>query len=273
MPVSAVVLLSGEWDTIPVCKGLQFLTETSTYCYSLFFTLVAAETYYRLCRTTTEYEMFLSLHVGVVSCLVVFFSAIISAVGVFMKLDYDYCERHYTGSFLFRATTLGLLHALPFFMTMYGLFSSAFCISRRARIQNHYRRSQQYDRDCSTTNLNIVAYLLYVVAWIPYLVVVHEYSDSSDSRYYHAVWIGMMRSVTTSLLYSGINSNFRRAFAHLFYYCCCKSSLTDTFASRHRRALEYKPATGDVRVHIMHQAVSMCSPQRTSYATRETQEL
>lgn len=39
MPVSAVVLLSGEWDILPVCHALQFLTETSTYSFSLFFTV------------------------------------------------------------------------------------------------------------------------------------------------------------------------------------------------------------------------------------------
>lgn len=39
MPVSAVVLLSGEWDILPVCRALQFLTESSTYGYSLFFTV------------------------------------------------------------------------------------------------------------------------------------------------------------------------------------------------------------------------------------------
>lgn len=37
MPISAVVLLSGEWDVVPVCQMLQFLTAASTYCYSLFF--------------------------------------------------------------------------------------------------------------------------------------------------------------------------------------------------------------------------------------------
>lgn len=39
MPISAVVLLSGQWDINPVCQVVQVLTEASTYCYSLFFTV------------------------------------------------------------------------------------------------------------------------------------------------------------------------------------------------------------------------------------------
>lgn len=45
LPIAATVLLSGVWDTIPVCQWLQFLTEASTYCYSMFF-LVSTSHYY-----------------------------------------------------------------------------------------------------------------------------------------------------------------------------------------------------------------------------------
>ncbi|KAJ8736879.1 hypothetical protein PYW07_000150 [Mythimna separata] len=47
IPIAAVVLLSGVWDIYPVCQGLQGLTTASTYCYSIFFALVAAENYFR----------------------------------------------------------------------------------------------------------------------------------------------------------------------------------------------------------------------------------
>ncbi|XP_026762745.1 melatonin receptor type 1A-A-like [Galleria mellonella] len=274
MPVSAVVLLSaGEWDTIPVCHVLQFLTETSTYCYSLFFTLVAAETYYRLCRTTAEYEMFISMRVGLVAIMVFTISLIIAGLGVYLGLDYDYCQRRHYGNFYFRVTTSVIFHAIPFLMTIFGLVSSCIQVRKRAREQVHYKRSQQYERDYSTTNLNITAFLLYVMAWTPYLVILHEYPSTNDNKFYHCAWIGVCRSVFTSFLYSSMNRNFRRAFAHLFYYCCCKSTLTGSFSNRHRRALEYKSATGDVRVHIMHQAVNASSPQRAASSSRETQEL
>lgn len=235
--------------------------------------LVSVETYYRLCRSSGEYEMFVSIRVGCISVLVFAVSFITAGVGVYMKMDYDYCQRRHFGNFYFRCSTSVIFHAIPCLVTLFGLFCSSARVRRRARQQIHYKRSQQFDRDYSTTNLNITAYIFYILGWIPYLLVVHEYPGTSDTKYYHCVWIGVCRSVFTSFLYSALNRNFRRAFAHLFYYCCCKSTLTGSFNSRHRRALEYKPATGDVRVHIMHQAVSMSSPQRGASSSRETQEL
>ncbi|CAK1588474.1 unnamed protein product [Parnassius mnemosyne] len=273
MPTSAVVLLSGQWDSTQLCYTLQFLTEISTYSYSLFFMLVAAETYYRICRTSAEYEMFMSMRIGLVSITVYVVSIVTAAVGVYMGLDYDYCQRQHFGNFYFRVATTVLLHAMPFITTMFGLISASVQVRRRARQQIQYKRSQQYERDYSTTTLNITAYILFVIAWTPYLVVVHEYPGTSDSKYYNCVWIGMCRSVITSFLYGILNRNFRRAFAHLFNYCCCKSTLSGPFTNRHRRALEYKPATGDVRVHIMHQVVHPGTPQRAASSSRETQEL
>ncbi|XP_013189091.2 melatonin receptor type 1B-B [Amyelois transitella] len=274
MPVSAVVLLSaGQWDTIPVCRALHFLTEASTYSYSLFFTLVAIETYYRLGHTAFQYDhLCVSLRVGIVSVLVFAVCFITAGVGVYMDLDYDYCQRRHHGDYTFRMSTFIIFHAVPFVITFFGLFCSCFKVRRRAKKQAYYKRSQQYERDFSTTNLNITVFLLYAAAWTPYLVIALKYPNASDTKFYHCVWIGVCRSVFTSFLYSAMNRNFRRAFAHLFYYCCCKSTLTGSFSSRHRRALEYKSATGDVRVHIMHQAVNSNSPQRAS-SSRETQEL
>ncbi|CAB3226242.1 unnamed protein product [Arctia plantaginis] len=272
MPISAVVLLSGEWDTLSICRTLQFLTESSTYGYSLFFTLVAAETYYRICRSSEDYATFISMRIGLVSILVFTISFLAAGLGVYLQFDYDYCQRKHFGNYYFRCATSVMFHAIPFLVTMIGLLTASVRVRHRARKQLHYRRSQQYERDYSTTNLNITAYIFYVIAWIPYLIVVHKFPDTADSKYYHSVWIGVFRSVFSSLLYCSLNRNFRRAFAHLFYYCCCKSTLTDSFNSRHTRTFQHKTATGDVRVHIMHQAVSVCSPQRAS-SSRETQEL
>ncbi|CAH0577875.1 unnamed protein product [Chrysodeixis includens] len=273
MPISAVVLLSGQWDILPVCQLLQFMVAASTYCYSLFFALVAAEGYFRLCGTAGEYESFLSMRIGLVAIMVFMISFITAGVGTFLDFDYDYCQRIHYGNQNFRIITTIIFHVIPFVITTYGLIATAIRIRRRAIEQLHYKRSQQYVRDHSMTNLNIAAYVIYVIGWTPYLIMVNFFPEASDAKYYHCAWIGVCRSLITSFLYSSLNRNFRRAFAHLFYYCCCKSSITGSFSSRHRRALEYKPATGDVRVHIMHQAVSMSSPQRGASSSRETQEL
>ncbi|XP_075991327.1 histamine H2 receptor-like [Anticarsia gemmatalis] len=273
MPISAVVLLSGEWDTLPVCHILQFLMQASTYSYSMFFGLVGLETYYRLCKTSGEYEAFMNMRIGLMSIMVFIIGFTTAGFGVYMHLDYDYCQRLHVGDFNFRCATSVILHGIPFLLAVYGLFCGLLRVRRRAREHVQYKRSQQFERDNSTTHLNLIAYLFYVIAWIPYLVVVNEFPTTSDNKYYQSAWIAVCRSVLTSFLYSSLNRNFRHAFAHLFYYCCCKSTLGGSFNSRHRRALEYKPATGDVRVHIMHQAVNMSTPQRAASSSRETQEL
>ncbi|XP_053624467.1 melatonin receptor type 1A-like isoform X2 [Plodia interpunctella] len=275
MPVSAVVLLSaGQWDTLPVCHVLHFLTEASTYAYSFFFVLVAIETYWRLGCTVFQYEhVFVSSRVGIVAFLVFVACFATAGVGVYLHLDYDYCQRLHNGDYNFRVTTFATFHAVPSVITLLCLIGCCFKVRSRARRHVYYKRSQQYERDFSTTNLNITAFLLYVAAWTPYIVVSLKYPNTNDSKFYHCVWIGVFRSVFTTFLYSSMNRSFRRAFAHLFYYCCCKSTVSGSFSSRHRRAFEYKSATGDVRVHIMHQAVSTNSPQRGASTSRETQEL
>lgn len=217
--------------------------------------------------------MFLSMRIGCLSIIVFIISTVVAGIGVFAKLDYDYCERQHFGNFYFRTFTLVTFHVIPMFLTIFGHVSSLITISKKSREQGQYRRSQQYDRDYSTTSLNFTAYLLYVVAWIPYLLITYEYPATSDSKFYHSAWIGISRSAITSFLYSATNRNYRRAFAHLFNYCCCKSTLSSSFGGRHRRDY-YRPSC-DVRVHIMHKAVNSHSPQRlrTASACRETQEL
>lgn len=234
---------------------------------------VAAENYYRICRSPEEYNMFISMNVSVVIVLIFILGFLTAGVGVYFDLDYDYCSRNHYGNFYYRAVTTVLFHGVTCLFTMFGLLAAFIRVQRRARKQVQYKRSQMFDRDFSSTSLNLGTYSLFVMAWTPYLIVVHEFPDTSDAKFYHSAYIGLGRSVVSSFLYALMNRNFRRAFAHLFNYCCCKSTLSGSFTSRHRRALEYRPTTGDVRVHIMHQALNINSPPRCSSSIRETQEL
>ncbi|CAH0716253.1 unnamed protein product, partial [Brenthis ino] len=273
MPVCTVILLSGQWDNLYVCKSLHFLAITSTYCYSLYFLLVAADNYYRFCRSADEYEVFISMRIGLISFSIFLLSVLLAAGGVFLGLDYDYCEREHYGNFYFRITTMVVFHAVPALLTIICMFSTTSRIMRRARQHGHYKRSQMFERDRSMNASNIVAFLLYVISWTPYIIVVYEFPGTSDNKYYSVVWIGLLRSIITSFMYGTVNRSFRRAFAHLFNYCFCKSTLSSSFTGRHRRAMEYKSGTGEVKVHIMHQTVNTSSPQRGTSAIRETQEL
>ncbi|CAH2103616.1 unnamed protein product [Euphydryas editha] len=272
-PVSAVVILSGQWDNVSVCKVLQFLGLTATYSYSIYFAFVAVENYYRICRTPEEYALLISMRIDIICVLIFAVSVTLSAIGVYLGLDYDYCEREHYGDFIFRISTTVIFQAIPAILTIICLFTASTRVKRRARQQIQYKRSRLYEREYSITAINITAYLLYVIAWTPYVVVVHEFPSTSDSVYYNMISIGLFRSALTSSLYGIFNRSFRRAYAHLFNYCCCKSSLSSSFSNRHRRAFEYKSAIGDVRVHIMHHAINTTNPQRSVSYLRETQEL
>lgn len=217
--------------------------------------------------------MIFSMRIGCLSIIVFCVSVVVAGVGVFMDLDYDYCERKHFGNFYFRIITFVILHVIPMLLTIFGFVTSLTTIRKKSRDQTQYKRSQQFDRDYSAASLNLVAYLLYILAWIPYLIIVLEFPSTSDSKFYYSAWIGISRSAITSFLYCAANRNYRRAFAHLFNYCCCKSSLSSSFGGRHRRDY-YRPSC-DVRVHIMHKAVNSHSPQRHRAAStcRETQDL
>lgn len=230
--------------------------------FLFIFQMVAVETYVRLCHTRASYARFLSIPVGFVSVFIFVISVAVSGYGVYQGMDYDYCTRETYGDYTFRMITTLLLHGIPFTFTILFLVSSSLIVRARARRLAHYKRSKQYDRDYAFTNLNLACYALYVVAWIPYLIIVHQYPNTSDSNFYNCVWLGMSRSIVTSFLYSGLNGNFRRAYTNLFYYCCCKTSINERINNRHRtRAVDYLVSTGEVRVHIMHHSIAT-SPRR-----------
>lgn len=190
-----------------------------------------------------------------------------------MGFDYDYCERKHYGNFYFKIVTIVIFHVIPCIFTIFGLIFSMVTVRKKIRAQPHYKRSSVYDRDFAISALHLSTYLLYVVAWTPYLIIVHEYPTTDDTNFYNCAWVGISRSVITSFLYSVANKSFRRAFGHLINYCFCKNTLSGSFASRHRRDC-YRPSS-DVSVHIMHRAVKSNSPHspRPGCSTQETQEL
>ncbi|XP_050360812.1 melatonin receptor type 1B-B-like [Nymphalis io] len=269
--VSAVVILSGQWDTLEICKALYFLGLSSTYCYCIFFVFVAVENYYRICRSPDEYAAFLSIQIVVVCILIIGTSMGLAGVGVYLDLDYDYCKRVHYGNYLFRLATMVILQAMPSALTVIFLLIASAQIKRRVRLHAHYKRSLLYESDLSITAVNTTAYLIFVLSWIPYIIVVHQFPTASDAVFYNMMALGVFRSSLTSFLYGMFDRNFRRAYGRIFNYCCCKNSLSSSFSHRHRRTTDYKSPLREVRVHIMHQAVT--SSQRGVSYWRETQEL
>uniref|UniRef100_A0A2A4JLC2 G-protein coupled receptors family 1 profile domain-containing protein n=1 Tax=Heliothis virescens TaxID=7102 RepID=A0A2A4JLC2_HELVI len=272
MPTSVVVLLSGEWDLLQVCWGMEFVTIAATYCHCVFFTFVAAEIYVRVCLDKKWYDAFLTVGIGLVCILIYVFGFVLAAVGVFLAYDYDYCERQHQGNIYFRAITSIGVHGLTGVLSVYFLIAAAIRIRCPSRLLAQYKRSQQFDRDYSMIHLNMVAYVLYLAGWLPYIVTVYLYPDTLDRKYYIVAWIGVYRSMFNGLLYSIMNPSFRQAFSQLFVYCCCKDSLSAPFRSRHRRNIDRSKPSRNVRVHVLHRVVAGADPSRPG-TSRDTQDL
>ncbi|XP_045784991.1 histamine H2 receptor-like [Maniola jurtina] len=270
MPVSAVVLLSGQWDNLLVCRTAQIAVETATYAYSWFFLMVGVENFFRICRTA-DYVIFIYLRIGLISILIFCLSFTLAAVGVLLDLDYDYCARRSFGNPSFRICTSVLFYGVFTISTLACLIATIMRLKRRAREEVQYKRSRLYKREYSFTASNLTAYVLFVVSWIPYWVIVNEFPSTSDAQYYNTVWIGLFRSVFVSFIYGITNRNFRRAYGQLFNYCCCKSTLSSSFISRHRRPLELQSTTGDTGVNIMDAPINSNSPHQDALILQETE--
>ncbi|XP_034839623.1 melatonin-related receptor-like [Maniola hyperantus] len=271
MPISAVVLLSGQWDDLQVCRTAQITAQTATYAYAWFFMMVAGENFYWICRSVDQVMMFLHMRIAPISFLIFCLSFTLAAVGVLFNLDYDYCTRQSLGNPSFRFFTSVIFYGIFPVFTMGCLIAAILRLKRRAREEVQYRRSRIYRREYSFTALNLMAYVQFLVSWMPYWVIVNKFPSTSDAQYYNTVWTGLFRSVFVSFIYGISNRYFRRAYARIYKYCCCKRTLSVSFASRHRRTLEQTTTTGEPSGHVMHQAVTSNSPYRGTLVLQETQ--
>ncbi|XP_045531248.1 kappa-type opioid receptor-like isoform X1 [Pieris brassicae] len=235
LPVSSVVLLSGDWDNVRVCNVVQCLGMSAVYCYSLFFMFTAIEEYLRVCCSKQVYGIVTRCNVAITTITVFILSFTLGSVGVYLDLDYDYCERLHYGNIYYRAVSVVMLHLIPCLFTFYYLFAAHLSVCRRAATQPSYRRSHAYSRDKSITVLNLTTYATFFLAWVPYVIISFNLGAASDDTYYNSIWFGHGRAVLATSMYSIMDRGFRRAFAHLFNYCCCKSSLSGQLAPRHRR--------------------------------------
>lgn len=200
--------------------------------------MVAIENYLRFCRAQKCHQEFLSYHTGCVSFLIFLICFTVSGVGVYFRLDYDYCDRLYSGSHFFRLATSLLTLAIPFALSFLLFSMTTQVLWDRTMSLVRYRRSHYHNRDYAFVKLNFICYLVFVLAWVPYLMVTIKYSDTHDSYYYSSVWLGLSRSVVTSFLYGIYDENFRRAFGKLFNYICCKKIIRPPLRKYRRRAQE-----------------------------------
>lgn len=213
---------------------------------------------------------FVNIGVNNVVPLVYIASVTAAIYGVYSGYDYDYCQRLHYGHYNYRAYTSIFFYFVPCIITITLLLATTFHVKKRGVNEIYYKRSQRYDDEYSRAALNVLAYFLYVIAWTPYLIIIYQYPQTSDSKYYKCAWLGISRSVVTSIFYCTLDNDFRRAYGYLFNYCFCKTTVSSSYYSRNRRA-KHRP-TNEVGLNVLTQALN---PQRTASASRsmETIEL
>ncbi|XP_047525072.1 uncharacterized protein LOC125062888 isoform X2 [Pieris napi] len=283
LPTSLVILLAEDWDRVNVCNAVHCLGMSTVYCNSLFYLvsimtesyywvflktepfpwlqLTAIEEYLRVCCSKQVYGIITRRSVVITAIAVFLLSFTLASVGVYLDLDYDYCERLHYGNTYYRAISVVMLHLIPCIFTFYYLFTAHLSVCRRAATQLSYRRSHAYSRDSSMTTLNLISYITYFFFWLPYVIISFNVGAASDAQYYNSIWFGHARAAIVTSIYSIIDRSFRRAFAYLFNYCCCKRSLSAQLAPRHRR--EY-----GTRVRLLHPNMFMARSAQIRLAGR-----
>ncbi|CAG9558511.1 unnamed protein product [Danaus chrysippus] len=269
LPTSIVVLLSGAVDNATTCKVIQGTVQTSTYCYNAFYAFVALEIYQRVSQESPAPRPFVSKGIGILAALVFVISGVLSGAGIYYDLDYDFCGRTHQGDYVFRMTTAIIFLFVPGIVAFTFLVLSIVQVRRKALLHSQYRRSRQYKYDKSITKLNFIAYTTFVCSWLPYFIVVHRYPNASNAIFYESAYCGVFRSLVPGFLYGTVNSIFRNVYGDILGYCFCQYELYSPY--RHSgRGLEMTTTTssGEVRVHIMQQAVSIGSHPRCTCVTR-----
>lgn len=227
------------------------------------------EIYQRVSQTSPAPRPFVSKDIGILAVMIFGMSGVVSGAGIYYDLDYDFCGRAHQGDYLFRLTTAIIFLFVPGIVAFTFLVTSILQVRRKALLHSQYRRSRQYKYDKSITKLNFLAYTTFVCSWLPYFIVVHKYPDASNAVFYESAYCGVFRALVPGFLYGVVNSIFRNVYGDILGYCCCQDNLYSPYKGS-RRGLEMTTTTspGEIRVHIMQQAMSGGSHPRCTCQTR-----
>ncbi|XP_063920563.1 melatonin receptor type 1B-B-like [Zophobas morio] len=260
IPASAVVILAGLPENLPVCKFQWFLATVCFLVTVLSLTAVAAENYIRLCCSAATYELLSRGKITAILMMLWTVSAVTSSLQFATDLTFDYCTRRNPGLIPYQATVGVVFVFLPIFLTLFSYVRTAYQI-RRAKSRPNFKPSVTFNWDYSLMHTNLYSFLLFVFFWLPFGVVlaIGTVKEVHNSLFYKLAWLGITKSCINSILYCITNRHFRGAYVNLFHYCCCKTTVT---FSRRQRPEGVRPS-GDVRVHIIPGYNMYCSPQRS----------
>ncbi|KAJ8924662.1 hypothetical protein NQ315_000813 [Exocentrus adspersus] len=264
VPASAVVILAGLKDNLPVCRFQWFIAVLCFLVTVLSLAAVSTENYFRLCYSANFYD---KLTRGKITALLLAFWALcacISGMQFAPDLSFDYCTRKYPGLIPYQATVCVVMVFLPMMVTFFCYVRAGYQV-RSFKGRSSFKAPITFNWDYSLMQSNMYSFILFVVFWLPFGVVlaVGTVRPIPDSLFYNLAWFAISKSCFNSMLYCVSNRHFRTAYVNLFHYCCCKTTVS---FSRRQRPECVRPS-GDVRVHIIPGYNMYCSPQRS----RDTQ--
>lgn len=167
-----------------------------------------------------------------------------SAFGIWIGMDIDFCENLFTGNLNYRACTSTIFFTVPMIIILYYTYrTKKYIFNNRL-----HKRSHLYFNTCTKLTMNILAYLLFIGAWTPYTFYVYFYPDLKNSIYNRAI-VGLLRSGIGSLIYFFISQNFRDAFTYLYNYFLRKRNVNVTRV-RTVRSTEYRSNLGIAMHHL-----------------------
>lgn len=215
------------------------------------------------------------------TCIIVtvfLFSITLASVGTYMRLDYDYCERRSYGNFYFRISTLAIIHGTCFILTVGPLIASYIRVEKMKRQRNlHHAIDIKLHR--SMIILNLSAYLIYVAFWTPYMIIIFVYPNAEDKQFYFCAWVGVARTLGTSVFYAVFHTPLGETYKSIYLYCCCRASLYNYNAPRprHRQYGNHLRSGGvsseRINIHLMQIAINPHSTQRASTSAHDREVL
>lgn len=259
VPASAVVILAGLQDNLPVCRFQWFLAALCFLVTVLSLAAVAAENYARLCLTSNSYGILSPTRITVILLSFWCICAITSGLQFGTDLSFDYCTRKYHGIIPYQVTIGIVFVFVPLSFSFICYIRTSYQV-RAARARPNFKPSVTFSWDYSLMKTNMYSFLLFITFWLPFGVVlaVGNVKKIPDNTFYNLAWFAISKSCINSILYCVTNRHFRGAYINLFHYCCCKTTVS---FSRRQRPEGVRPS-GDVRVHIIPGYNMYCSPQR-----------
>lgn len=266
MVASAVVLLAGLEDCLPLCNVQWFLGLLCGLVTIFSIAAMALENYTRLCLPPEYYAKISTTFITSSIFIIWGVSTMLVSLLFILNLGPDFCHRKFKKHTLFQLLVPALIFVTPLLITAY-LYTRTILKIRAARANPSFKPSLAFNWDYSLMLTNLYSFIMFVMFWTPFVLFlitssVGKLSELSYKPFYWSIWFALSKSCFNNLLYCFSNRHFCDAYVKLFHYCCCKTTVT---FSRRPRTEGARPS-GDVRVHIIpgYNVYPYTSPQRSS---------